>query len=122
MPAAWISTILLTRPARDVIRTEGLLGFSIGLAAVAVLVLLRRRLVRPEWLANSLIALMLLGVPMQLGLERSNIDLVVFVLLCSLAAISQLLQRRPSKPRHRPWHEGPSNAAAALASPGLPPT
>ena len=76
----------------------GLLGFSIGLAVVVVLVLLSRRLVRPEWLANSLIALMLLGFPMQLGLERSNIDLVVFVLLCSLAAISQLPQQWASLP------------------------
>lgn len=68
----------------------GLLGFGMGLAVITTLILMARRLVRPGWLANTLITLMLLGFPVQLALERANIDLVVFVLLCSLAALSCL--------------------------------
>jgi hypothetical protein len=48
----------------------GLLGFCFGLAVITILALLSRRLVKPEWFANGLLAVILLGFPMQLALER----------------------------------------------------
>jgi hypothetical protein len=76
----------------------GLLGFSFGVAVITILALLNRRLVKPEWFANGLLALVLLGFPLQLALERANIDSVIFLLLAALAAVSCLTARWAALP------------------------
>jgi len=76
----------------------GLLGFCFGLAVITILALLSRRLVKPEWFANGLLAVILLGFPMQLALERANIDSVIFLLLAGLAAVSCLAARWAALP------------------------
>lgn len=64
----------------------GILGITMGLATMGILLSLLHRLHRPGWARDLFSGLVLLSFPLQLALERSNIDLVIFVLLTSLAA------------------------------------
>lgn len=71
----------------------GVLGLTLGLASIAVLISFLRRLHRPGCTRDLFGGLILLSFPVQLALERSNIDLVVFILLISLAAALSSLKR-----------------------------
>jgi hypothetical protein len=68
-----------------------LLGFSMGLANIAILCLLNFRLVTKRGAYHYLTgAIILLGFPLQLALERGNIDIVIFVLFASISALLPL--------------------------------
>jgi hypothetical protein len=64
----------------------GLLGFAIGVAILGILLGLLFQLNRPGWRRDLTGGLLIISFPMQLALERSNIDIIVFLLLTSLAA------------------------------------
>lgn len=61
------------------------LGFAIGLATIVILLSLLFQLMRPGWRRDLTGGLLIISFPVQLALERSNIDIVVFILLASLA-------------------------------------
>jgi hypothetical protein len=67
-------------------RQTELLGFAIGAAALCILLGLLYGLQRPGWRRDMCGGLVTLSFPVQLVLERSNIDIIVFLLLTSLAA------------------------------------
>lgn len=67
-------------------RHTGLIGFAMGLSVVVIVVAQVRRLVKLPWLRDLFTGSVLLSFPLQMGLERSNIDLVIFILLTSLSA------------------------------------
>ena len=62
----------------------GLLGFTFGIATVCILLAMFKRLFPDDFFA----ALVLISFPLQLALERCNIDVVVFILLISVVALS----------------------------------
>jgi hypothetical protein len=64
----------------------GLLGLSMGLALVTILMGLIYRLIQTPAFRDLVGALLLLSFPLQLAVERGNIDVVLFVVLATLAA------------------------------------
>lgn len=64
----------------------GLLGLSMGLALVTILMGLTYRLIQTPAFRDLVGALLLLSFPLQLAVERGNIDVVLFVVLATLAA------------------------------------
>jgi len=64
----------------------GLIGFAVGIAIIGILLGLLFQLNRPGWRRDLTGGLLIISFPMQLALERSNIDIIVFLLLTSLAA------------------------------------
>jgi len=73
------------------LRQTGMVGFSFGLTLVLLLVAQMRCLFRSGWIRDLLLSLLLLGFPLQLGLERANMDIIIFVnitALCALLALS----------------------------------
>ena len=73
------------------LRQTGMVGFSFGLTLVLLLVAQMRCLFQSGWIRDLLLSLILLGFPLQLGLERANIDIIIFVnitALCALLALS----------------------------------
>jgi len=74
------------------LRHTGIVAFGVGLTLVLLLVAQMRCLVRPAWIRDLLLTLLLLGFPLQLGLERANIDIIIFVIieaLCGFLALSR---------------------------------
>jgi hypothetical protein len=63
-----------------------LLGLSLGLATIVVLTSFSLRVIQPPIQRHLIAALVLLSFPVQLALERGNIDMVVLLLIASLAA------------------------------------
>lgn len=70
-----------------------LIGFSMGLANVAIVCLLCFRLIKEAAVKYSTAALLVISLPMQLALERGNIDIVVFNLCASIAALAATNKR-----------------------------
>ncbi len=68
-------------------RHTGLIGFSTGLTLVALLLAQLRRIVHVPWIRDLFSALLLFGFPVQLALERANIDVIIFLLLTLLVAV-----------------------------------
>jgi hypothetical protein len=68
-------------------RHTGLIGFTMGLSVVAILIAQVRRLLELPWMRDLFSGLLLLSFPLQLALERANIDIVIFLLLTSLSAV-----------------------------------
>jgi hypothetical protein len=75
------------------VKQTGLLGFSFGLTLVLLLVAQVRCLFRSGWIGELLLSLLLLGFPLQLALERANIDLLIYLLLTTLSALLALRGR-----------------------------
>jgi hypothetical protein len=63
-----------------------ILGLSLGLATIALLTSFSLRVIQAPMQRHLIAALVLLSFPVQLALERGNIDMVVFLLIASLAA------------------------------------
>lgn len=63
-----------------------LLGFAFGIAISGILLALLFQFKRPGWKRDLIGGLLVISFPMQLALERSNIDIVIFLLLTSLSA------------------------------------
>jgi hypothetical protein len=64
----------------------GIMGFTMGLALIGILLGLLFHLLEPGWRRDLLGGFILISFPVQTALERSNIDLIIFLLLTSLAA------------------------------------
>lgn len=64
----------------------GLIGLSTGLAFVGLLLTQLRQMVASSWRRDLVGAVIMLGFPAQLALERGNLDIVLFLLMVSLAA------------------------------------
>lgn len=65
-----------------------ILATSFGLSVCAILLLLCEKTLAALPLRRSLQALVLLSFPVQLALERGNIDIVIFILLASISTLS----------------------------------
>jgi len=76
-------------------RHTGLIGFAMGVSVIAILISQVRRLVTLPLLRDLFTGLLLFSFPLQLALERSNIDVVVFLLLTSLSAVLASLRLWP---------------------------
>lgn len=72
------------------VRHTGLVAFSFGLTLVLLLVAQVRCLFHSGWIRDLFLSLLLLGFPLQLGLERANIDLVIYVFITALCAMLAL--------------------------------
>jgi hypothetical protein len=63
-----------------------ILGLSLGLATIALLASFSLRLIQPAIQRHLITALVLLSFPVQLALERGNVDMLILLLVASLAA------------------------------------
>ncbi len=63
-----------------------ILGLSLGLATIALLTGFSLRVIQSPIRRHLITALVLLSFPVQLALERGNIDMLILLLLASLAA------------------------------------
>lgn len=72
------------------LRHTGIVAFCLGLMLVLLLVAQMRLLIRSGWIRDLLLSLLLLGFPLQLGLERANIDLMIYMLITVLCALLPL--------------------------------
>ena len=64
----------------------GLIGLSTGLALVGLFWAQLRQMVPSSWKRDLVGAVIMLGFPVQLALERGNVDIVLFLMMVSLAA------------------------------------
>jgi hypothetical protein len=64
----------------------GLIGLSTGMALVVLLLVQLRQMVPIPWQRDLAGAVILIGFPVELALERANVDIVLFLLMASLAA------------------------------------
>lgn len=71
----------------------GIVAFSLGLILLLLLVVQMRRLICSGWIRDLLLSLLLLGFPLQLGLERANIDLIIYISIAALCALIALPAR-----------------------------
>ena len=72
------------------LRHTGIVAFCLGLMLVLLLVAQMRLLIRSGWIRDLLLSLLLLGFPLQLALERANIDLMIYMLITVLCALLPL--------------------------------
>ena len=70
----------------------GLLGFAFGIATISILLGLLNQLLPDGWIKDLSAGLVLISFPLQLALERCNIDIIVFLLLTSIAALAASLR------------------------------
>jgi hypothetical protein len=63
-----------------------ILGLSLGLATIALLASFSLRLIQPAIQRYLITALVLLSFPVQLALERGNLDMLILLLVASLTA------------------------------------
>ena len=70
-----------------------LISSAMGLANVCILCLLNFRVVNSPFLRYLTTSILLLSLPLNLGLERGNIDIVIFNLFAAIAALAALQKR-----------------------------
>jgi hypothetical protein len=75
------------------LRQTGMVAFGFGLTLVLLLVAQLRCLFRSGWIRDLLLSLLLLGLPLQIALERANIDIIIFIIITALCALLALSGR-----------------------------
>ena len=75
------------------LRQTGIIAFGFGLILLLLLVAQMRRLICSGWIRDLLLSLLLLGFPLQLALERANLDLIIYIFITAICALIALPAR-----------------------------